>query len=150
MRQNESLAQIRAHQNRKKPPVFNTRQPDSRRVASNMKKSQKTLSFWRFLAIFAHFCSLEKTAVWGFGHTKNAKNHQFLTLDPRFPWEGCTGHTKTRKKTPVFDTRQPDSRRVASNMKKSQKPLSFWRSTRTFPERGCTGHVFRDYWVALK
>ena len=139
MRQNELLAQIRAHQNRKKTIVFDTRQPE---VASNMKIA-KILSFWRFLAIFAHFCSLEKTAVWGktnrqhnsqdtFGHTKNAKTLSFWHLTLVFPERGAPG-TKTRKKNAVFNTRQPDSRRRLLQKLKNRKNPQFLTLDTHFP-----------------
>ena len=163
MRQNESLAQIRAHQNRKKKPNFwHSTAGFPQRVASNMKKSQKTLSFWRFWAIFAHFCSLEKTAVWGKtnrqhnfsrhfrAHQKRKKPSVFDTW-PSFSLRGVHRAHQNSQKTPSFwHSTAGFPQRVAPKIEKSQKPLSFWHSTRTFPERGCTGHVFRDYWVALK
>ena len=93
--------------NRQKPPVFDV--------------------FLRFSLI----SFLEKTAVWGktnrehnpqdtFGTPKNAKKTQFLTLDPRFPWEGCTRPKKIAKNH-HFLTRQPDSLRGVHPTKKNRK-----------------------------
>ena len=126
------------------------------KVASNMTKSPKTTSFdvfWRFSLIFPlskkrpyKAKQIVSTIFWGHfrAHQKRKKPLVFDTRPLFFP-ERCTGHTKTCKKIPVFNTRQPDSRRGLLQKLKNRK-----NSTRTFPERGCTGHVFRDYWVALK
>ena len=74
--------------------------------------------FWRFLLIFALSKKrpyvakrIVSTILRTLSGTKNAKNPQFWTLDPCFPQEGCTGPKKTCKIPPVFNTRQPDSRR---------------------------------------
>ena len=142
MRQNESWAQIRAHQNHKKTTVFDTRQPDSRRGLLRTRKNRQKPPvfdvFWRFSLIFPlskkrpyeakRIVSTILRTLSGppktqkntsFWHStlvfpergapdqkKIAKNPQFLTLDSRIPWEGCTRPKKIAKiaKNPQFLT----------------------------------------------
>ena len=72
-----------------------------------------------------------------FRDPQKRKKTQFLTLDPRFPWEGCTRPKKNRKKPSVFDTRQPDSRRgllrTPKNRQKHPVFDVFWRFSLIFP-----------------
>ena len=161
IRQNELWAQIWAHQNCKKRQFLTL---DSRIPAEGCFEHEKIAKNLQFLTFFGDFCSFfplskkrpykAKRIVSTIPRTlsstpKTQKKHSFWHSTLVFLWEGCTGHTKTRKK-PQFLTL--DSRIPAESCSKNSKiakTLSFWHSTRTFPERGCAGHVFRDYWVAL-
>ena len=138
MRQNECKHRF-GHTKIAKIPVFYTRQPDSRRgllrTRKNRQKPPVFNVFWRFCSFFLSrkngHMRQNKSRAQSSGHfwdPQKRKKTQFLTLDPRFPSEGCIRPKKIAKNHQflTLDSRIPaEGCSKIQKTQKSQKPLSF-------------------------
>ena len=160
-----SLGQIRACKNSQKLSIFDTQQPDSPRgllrTWKNRKKPAVFDVFWRFSLIFAFFKKrpyVAKRVVrtilrTNSGTPKSQKTFCFWHSTPVFPERGAPDQKKSQKTLSFWHSTVGFPQRVAPKIWKSQKTLNFWHFLALdthFPWEGLHGHVFRDYWVALK